>query len=102
VKAARIDPNQTVIVKELLRAGCTVQSLAAIGCGCPDLLIGIHGLNLLIEIKNPDSVRGKKGLNDVQKKFHSFWRGQIATVYTVEDALRVVGDAILGLPCKEK
>ena len=47
-RAARTDENHTAIVQALLDAGCSVQSLAAVGCGCPDLLWGLAGVNGLI------------------------------------------------------
>jgi hypothetical protein len=39
----KTDANQTPIVRELRKAGCSVQSLADIGKGCPDILVGWHG-----------------------------------------------------------
>jgi hypothetical protein len=51
-RAARTDSNQTEIVATLRSLGCSVQMLHAVGAGCPDLLIGIDGQNLLLEIKD--------------------------------------------------
>lgn len=101
-RAPRIDPNQPAIVEALERAGCSVQSLAAIGVGCPDIIAGFKGVNLLFEIKNPESARGKAGLNDGQKRWHRFWVGQVATVSTPQEALDVIAAEYLRLavpPC---
>jgi Holliday junction resolvase len=51
-RAARVDRNQSEIVTALRSLGCSVQPLHTIGSGCPDLLIGIDGQNLLIEVKD--------------------------------------------------
>ncbi|HJP47915.1 hypothetical protein [Acinetobacter venetianus] len=44
-RAAKIDANQTEIVKALRKFGASVQSLASTGKGCPDLLVGFRGMN---------------------------------------------------------
>lgn len=92
-RAAKVDENQPEIVKALRRAGCSVQSLAAIGAGCPDLLVWSPWLTCgqlqLIEIKN----KGGKGdkLTPAQEKFHSAWDGFIHRVTSVDEALRAMG-----------
>jgi hypothetical protein len=84
-RAARVDQNQAAIVEALRKCGCSVLSLAAIGKGAPDLLVGHRGVNRLLEVKNP-ATRGK--LNDLQNAWHLRWAGQVLTVTSPEDALR--------------
>ena len=43
-RAARIDRNQPEIVKALRQVGAHVTSLAAVGDGVPDLLVGFQGM----------------------------------------------------------
>lgn len=94
-RAAKSDANQPAIVAALRKAGCTVQSLHAVGDGCPDLLVGRDGVNYCIEVKNKKG-RGVR-LTPVQKRWHEGfgehppWAGQVAIVTTVDEALRVVG-----------
>lgn len=71
--------------------GVSVQSLAGVGCGCPDIAVGFAGKNYLFEIKDPDKAPSDRALTDAEKKFHRFWRGQIAVVETVDDAIRILG-----------
>lgn len=95
----RHDHNQTAIVAALRAAGATVADLAGVGNGCPDLLVGAWlpcpccgqpvAMNVLIEIKNVNG-RGPR-LTPAEAAFHASWGGQIATVLTVEEALRVIG-----------
>ena len=42
-RAARTDSNHEEIVKALRAVGATVQSLAGVGHGVPDLLVGYQG-----------------------------------------------------------
>ena len=85
-RAAKIDANHAEIVDVLRAAGCSVQSLGAVGSGCPDLLVGVAGKNVLLEVKQP----GEK-LNNVQKPWHAQWRGTAHVVWTLQDALMVIG-----------
>ena len=60
--------------------GCTVQCLHAVGMGCPDLLIGYKGINLLVEIKNGSLRPSARKLTPPQQNWHSNWSGQVCTV----------------------
>ena len=90
-KHGRTDANQSEIVG-FLRAipGVTVTSLAAVGGGVPDLLVGHRGQNWLFEIKDPDKPPSKRKLTKAQKDFHTTWRGQIATAETFGEILLVI------------
>jgi len=84
--AAKVDANQSEIVQALRKAGCTVQSLASIGRGCPDLLVAREPGLWLMEIK------GKKGkLTADQEIWIDQWRGPVHIVRTTDDALQLVG-----------
>jgi hypothetical protein len=90
-RAAKIDANQPEIVAALMKAGATVQSLAAIGGGCPDLLVGYANRTALIEIKDGSKVPSAQKLRPQQEKWHENWTGgTLATVNSVEGALRVL------------
>lgn len=85
-RAAKVDANQDQIVSALRAAGASVQSLAPIGKGCPDLLAAFRGEMFLIEVK-----QGKGKVNELQTKWHSEWKADVHVVYGPEDALMVVG-----------
>lgn len=82
--AAKRDANEREIMDALIAAGATVVQLS--DKGAPDLLVGLHGINYLIEVKER---KGK--LTPAQVALHDDWRGQIAVARTMEDALRIVG-----------
>lgn len=86
--AAKVDRNQSEIVEALKAGGCDVVFI-----GKPvDLLIGVRGQNLLLEVKVPKA-KGERGgkLTPEQEVFFKEWRGQNAIVRTPEEALRAVG-----------
>lgn len=91
-RRAKIDENQPEIVAALRAVpGLTVQSLAAVGHGIPDLLVGYAGRNYLLEVKNPLLVPSKQRLTDDERDWHAAWTGQVCTVRTAGEALRAVG-----------
>jgi hypothetical protein len=92
-QAARLDGNHSEIVRALLSSGCTVQSLAALGDGVPDLLVGVAGRNLLLEVKDPAQPPSKRRLTPDQKEWHDLWRGTAHVVETVDQALAIVAFA---------
>lgn len=96
-RAARVDHNQADIVRALRAVGATVQSLAAIGQGCPDLLVGVvdrdtgERRNVLLEVKNPNVPKSDQVLTPAEEQWEENWEGQYTVVRTVDEALRAVG-----------
>jgi hypothetical protein len=90
----KVDGNQTEIVKALRKAGCLVESIADVGNGVPDLIVGfMDGLTpclVIMEVKMPN---GK--LTDKEKAFAVRWAGLKDKLYFVvhspEQALKVIG-----------
>jgi len=90
-RAAKVDENQAEIVAALRKVGCTVQSLAAIGNGCPDLLVGVAGKTLLMEVKDGKKVKSKQALTPDQLVWHGVWQGgALAVVDSIDSAIRMV------------
>lgn len=90
-RAAKIDNNQHEIVAALRAIGCSVESLAAVGRGVPDLLVGRAGRTYLIEVKDGAKVPSARRLTDEQLLWHGEWRGgTLAVVLDVEGAIRAV------------
>lgn len=86
-KRGRVDSNQSRIVKELRQAGCSVAMTSDLGCGFPDILVGLKGVNVLAEIKDPNQPPSKRRLTADEKDFHDSWRGQVCVIETAEDLL---------------
>ena len=87
-RRAKIDGNHAQLVKQLREIpGVTVLSLAPIGNGCPDALIGYAGRNFLLEFKDPSKPPSKRNLTDDQAAFFLSWGGHVAKVETLAEAL---------------
>ena len=81
-----------MVVNALRQIGASVQSLAATGKGCPDLLVGYHGINYLMEVKDGNKVFSKQKLTIDQAHWHSVWRGSVHIVKSVDEALKILQD----------
>ena len=92
-RAARIDANQTAITQALRRMGASVQHLHTLGAGCPDLLVGFRGVNLLMEVKDGEKIPSKRKLTPDEQEWHDTWRGQVSIVESVEDAVNLLNGA---------
>lgn len=84
--AAKVDENQAEVVRELIADGNTVQSLARLGDGVLDLLVGRFGMLMLIEVKMPG-----EELTPKQKTFLSKWAGY--PIFVVESGQHAVETA---------
>ncbi|MNL69391.1 hypothetical protein D3C87_1942440 [compost metagenome] len=91
-RAAKIDANQTQVVSALRAAGVSVQSLAAVGNGVPDLLCGFRGKLSLLEVKDGAKVQSKRKLTSAQTDWHAIWSDMpLFVVETPEQALKALG-----------
>jgi len=77
------DANQKAIVDAYRSLGASVEILSGVGHGCPDILVGICGQTILVEIKTE---KGK--LRPEQLKWHGTWRGaRPVIIRSVQDAI---------------
>lgn len=86
MKFAKVDANQEAVVSALRAAGASVQSMASLGHGVPDLLAAHRGQVWLIEVKGP---KGK--LTPDQVEWISKWRGPVHVIHEPDEALRLIG-----------
>lgn len=78
------DGNHNVLVAHFRAMGCSVAELVSTGIpGWPDTVVGVCGVDRLVELKNPETAYGRRGLNDNQTAFARDWRG--GKVHTVSD-----------------
>ena len=92
MRAAKIDANHEQVVSALRAAGASVQSLAGVGKGVPDLLVGFQGKTLLMEVKDGKKPPSERRLTEDQVRWHGAWRGgPLAVVDGVDAALRMLG-----------
>jgi len=86
----RLDANHNEIVSALRTAGASVQSLASIGDGCPDLMVAVHGVTAVMEIKDGSKSPSKKRLTTDEQRWYDDWNGLKFIVYSVEQALQIL------------
>lgn len=84
-RAARVDDNQKEIVDALRKCGWSVQSIASMGGGVPDLLVGRDGLNLLLEVKDGKKPKSARLLTEDERQWHESWRGNVRIVESLDD-----------------
>lgn len=86
--AAKRDANHAVIARHFEALGCSVVELPHAGvAGFPDLVVGCIGVNRLVEVKNPETAYGRRGLNANQQAFNRDWRGEPMFAVCSEDAV---------------
>jgi Holliday junction resolvase len=90
-RAAKIDGNHEEVVSALRKAGAVVQSLAAIGKGCPDILCAFRGNLFLLEVKDGSKPPSKQRLTTDQQQWHQAWGALVEIVNSPEQALRAIG-----------
>lgn len=95
-RAAKVDANQGQIVQALKVRGATVQSLATIGKGCPDLLVGYKKVTLLIEVKDGNKPPSQRKLTPDQLDWMTWWNGMPVVVATCPQDVINLLDAVDG------
>lgn len=89
--AARVDGNQSEIVDALRQIGASVATCHAVGQGFPDICVGWQGHTFLLEIKDSTKPKSDQNLTPSQVKWHAEWRGHVAVVRGVKEALEAIG-----------
>ena len=84
-RACRVDSNQGEVVRSFIAHGCSVTLLHRVGEGCPDLLIGLNGKTVLVEVKDGAKSPSQQAKTDAQVRWWSEWKGgPVATVNDLE------------------
>ena len=90
MRARKIDGNQNDIVKMLRKIGCSVAITSMIGKGFPDFVCGFRGKNFLFELKDGNKSASRKKLTKDEILFCTTWAGQINTVESFEEILKII------------
>jgi hypothetical protein len=85
-KYGRVDANQKAIILALRMVGCSVCSLADLGDGVPDLLIGLRGQTYLAEVKDGAKRPSQRTLTADQRDWLKEWRGGPVVLLTSTNA----------------
>jgi hypothetical protein len=91
--ARRVDGNHVEIVTALRAEGAFVQSLAGVGVGVPDLLVGVRGRWLLVEVKDGSKISSAQALTPDQVTWHAAVTSRglpVCVVRSVTEALALL------------
>ena len=83
----KVDSNQAQIIADLKKIGVSVLNLSRVGGGCPDILVGWQGKNILIEIKT-----AKGDLNDLQIEFFKEWKGPKFVCKSINEIIEIINN----------
>lgn len=89
-RAARTDDNHSEVMEALKKAAMKPLSLASMGKGCPDILVGFRGINLLLEVKDGAKKPSERVLTADERNFFATWPGHAEVVESPEDAVIAV------------
>jgi hypothetical protein len=92
-RAARVDDNQSFIVKGLRKMGCSVLIVSQLK-NCFDILVGFKGINIAFEIKDGNKPPSQRKLTEGEQKFFDEWNGQVAVVESLEEAIKKIYEII--------
>jgi len=90
-KFGKTDSNQTEIVCGLKKLGISVFSIASLGNGHPDIVVGHKGKNFLFEIKNGNKPPSQRKLTDMEIIYFETWGGQVNIAMNLDEVLKVIG-----------
>ena len=84
-RAHKVDANQAEIIAAFRELGCSVHDCSGVGGGFPDLVVGLVGVNLLVECKTDAGT-----LTPEQERFSQEWRGTMRIVRSADEARELV------------
>jgi hypothetical protein len=82
-RAKRADANQAALVKFIRVLGASFQHTFQIP-GALDGIIGYRGVDVRVEIKDPDQPPSRRALTDAEKKTIDEWRGRKPVIIETE------------------
>ena len=77
-------------MEEFRQLGCSVECLHWYADGFPDILVGVAGFNVLVEIKNGAKPPSARKLTRFENFWHLAWQGQVVIVKDVEEVRALV------------
>jgi len=101
-KRGRVDANQASMVLTLRTCGATVQPLSSLGGGCPDLLVGWRGVNLIFEVKDGKKPRSARALTEPERIWLQQWKGSAWVVESEAEAVAILRSTIAQVPLMER
>lgn len=87
---AKIDDNHGDLREVARKMGVSWFDTHQVGNGFGDAVIGLCGLNVLIEIKDGSKPPSKRALTPMEIDFHSSWLGRIEVVESEQELIDLI------------
>ncbi len=87
-RAAKVDANQSVIVKTFRGMGWYVLIISQLK-NCCDIIVSKGGHTIAVEIKDGTKPPSAQKLSDGEQKFRDEWQGEYALVRSIDDVIRI-------------
>lgn len=81
----RKDSNHDEVVDWFRAHGCSVHSTHMVGDGFLDIVVGLRGINCLVEIKDGRKPPSRRQLTADEHKFFQSWGGMALVVESTDD-----------------
>ncbi len=94
-RAARTDGNHKEIVAAFRKLGVSVRQTYQLPDGGGDIVVGVHGFNVLVEIKDGNLSPSKRELTPDEQVFRDDWKGWHEIVESIDDVVALVADLAL-------
>lgn len=88
-RAAKVDENQSELVKLIRKMGISVKITSGAHDGMTDLILGYGGITVLTEVKDGNKPPSARKLTPAQVEFHNEFRGAITVIDTPEQAIEL-------------
>ena len=92
-RAARIDDNQTEIVKTFKMLGWSVLIIAQLK-NCCDIMVAKNGHTIAVEIKDGKKVESRRKLTPGEADFRDEWKGHWELVESIDDVLKLNNEQV--------
>ena len=90
-RAAKVDANQAEIIAAFRKAGASVKPVHVVK-GFVDIVVGINGRNMLVEIKDGTKAKSARKLTPMEQEFHDGWKGKIHIVESLDDVAAALNE----------
>ena len=87
-RAARVDDNQSEIVKTFRNLGWYVLIISQLK-NCCDIIVSKNGRTIAIEIKDGSKPPSQQKLSKGELKFQNEWQGEYKVVTSIDDLINL-------------
>lgn len=84
----KIDANQNQVVKQLRQLGFSVRITSMVGKGFPDLVVGLNGKTVLVELKDENKPPSARKLTPDEIEFFDNWKGKAIVAHNIEEIVK--------------